>query len=273
MSSPSDIKMSASLSAAVAKCNSTEEITELLHAEAIKQGLAKRNPEDPNFLTVVPESERVPATLTKEITVNGKTYEISASGQDGEVGLARAEGEFYKQMFTPPAAEQPARDSETGRFVSSAAPLSAVDIARNSELRSQLVQGIISPEDYILQTGTYERFAQDREDKKAFDEQQSAISSWSQATSQFKEVHSDWQGGDDNLAQRVSQKLVDLGLQDTPSVASLETAIIAIQREDAASSTEARVRDAKSPDELFAALGREKYPVRSSDTGGGFFHR
>jgi hypothetical protein len=252
MSTPSEIKMTPALQAKIAACKTTEEMQEFLHQASIDQGIAVRSIDDPNQLLSVPENERPPATISKTITVNSKTYEISG---ENETELARAEADCYRQIFAPPA-EQP-RD-ESGRFVSSVPARTPEDSARVAELRMQMIRGEISGEEFLLQSGEFQRVQQVQNEQREFNEQNQFRNSWTDATTEFKSNHSDWKGGVE-LTNRVGEKLIELELSDNPSAESLESAWAAIQAEDSEAATTEKLANAQSPDAVLEALGRNKY--------------
>jgi hypothetical protein len=258
MSSPSPVKLSKAQELKISQATDPHAIAEMVRGFAVENGVAARDSDprgDSNLLYEVPADQRPPEMLSKTITVNGKTYEISASAAEGEAGLARAEAEVYRSIITP--VEQP-RDPDSGRFTSTLSARTPEDVARIAELRGQLIRGEIDAEFFLQASGEFDRAAETREQKRAWDVGKQIVDGWASASEAFKRGEGrDWPG--EVAMPRMQELLIERGYSESPSVEALNECWQIMRDESATESAEARIAEAQSPDAVLEALGRDKY--------------
>jgi len=235
---PSDsaIKVTPSLEERLAKATSAE-IPEILKQAAIDQGLAKRD-WDPSILVPAEQS----ATFKKSFTINGQTRTIEGAT---ELELAQAETVLFKSLMDAPApaaaAAEPARGTD-GRVVNAE---NAVDV---EELRMQMIQGTITPEEFVARAGIIERVVDQRAER-------ATVTGWETATASFlnSPEGQNWPGG--AALSRIQQILTANHLEDAEDkLEALKSAWLFMQQQDYETQINEKLRTA-TPDELREAIG------------------
>ena len=217
------VTMNAELAKAVAGATDTETIKAALLAEAAKQQTAA---EDAAAVTAEAEAkaaaEKAEAakhaaeiqTYTRVETIGGREVNFEASN---ELELERMVNNAYKVAYAlQPGTEEP----EVSQVDPAAAQKAAEEKAEaQSELELKFKRGEVTAAEYIKQSGIMESYLADQgisidAMKGAIEKTQNSQyeESWAQATTEFLK-HSDWPGGDRNLAL-ISDKLIVLGLAD-----------------------------------------------------------
>jgi hypothetical protein len=245
-------RFDADFETAIANAASAEEIKKLMTEKALATlpRVIHRDYYDPSVI-VVDEKELAKVVpqqrLAKTITVNGNSYTVEGST---ELELAQSESRLFKELLSPEATQrtEQSRDSQTGRYVPAEPAQTPEEIARVAELRMAMVRGDLSPEEFLVQSGSYERYSQRRENEKVF-------TGWKSATDEF--LHStegaDWPGGQDML-NRMGEKLLSLGYDGNPSAESLVRAWEIIKAEDYETEIGKKASEARNPYELKNAL-------------------
>ncbi len=255
----------------IAAATSGEQIKEILREAAIKQNLVVPDIYDPNVLLPV-EPGSAPRSFAKTVTVNGQKTVLEATT---ELDLAQRETEFYRQLFAQPAAgaEQP-RDSQ-GRFtadhsrnanqhrtlpdtVRSDDP--AAEAARQADLRTKMLSGAITVDQYMVQSGAVERALSEAGISPAALREvsdQRYQQSWQASVDEFLKS-SDWPGGQENL-KLLGEKLIEMNATDTPSVEVLQRAYVDLKRANRLTANpetvlERKLADCKTPAEIREAL-------------------
>jgi hypothetical protein len=151
--------------------------------------------------------------------------------------------------------------NERGQFVS------ADDIAAKVELELRFKRGDIDAATYLAESGAIDQYLASQgitlqDLKQNADKNYEA--NWEASTTTFLSRHPEWVGGQENL-QRMGETLSSLGLTDSPSVESLEAAYAELRSQNriaenpevrAARDQDERIANARTPEELRAALGR-----------------
>jgi len=215
--SPADsaIKVNSTLEEKIFNAKTSVEVSELLRAASVEQGLAVSDRFDPTILLPVDRpAPGTPRSFAKSVTVDGEKHIFESATEEGANAKLLA---FIRESANDPA-ERP-RDSESGRFVAARTELDAVAAA---DLEIKLRTGQISTETYLAESGAIERHLENLgvsvESLKAASAQ-TYQQSWQQATETFLKT-SDWPGGDENL-KIASRLMSENGLQDKPSVETL----------------------------------------------------
>ncbi len=185
--------------------------------------------------------------LRRRFVVDGR--EIILEGAS-EAELNEKEIEMHRQLQAAPKDEQTQRRNDRGQFVS------AEDAAADAVVENYLQRRGIDPADL--------KEVSDRGYTRA----------WEQSAEEFRSHHRDWAGGQQNM-QRLGEIVFELGLQDSPTAASLERAYAEMQRrglyatdteEAAAARAEAQIGTALSVEDI-RALGHRALglpPVNSN---------
>jgi hypothetical protein len=156
--------------------------------------------------TNTPQPKQFITMVTKP---DGTTEPIEGDTELESLQKANAYYRSLRSGETPAAAAQPAKPQ-----LSVEEQRAAVEEA---EIRLKLMRGELSPET-ALDTYLSSRGIDIQEIQNKQVEQ-----SWATAVDAFKERHADWEGGTANL-ESMMKALEELGLADSPSVASLEQA-------------------------------------------------
>jgi hypothetical protein len=282
--SPSSIRTTPELEKLINAATSGAEIQEILHQEAVRQGLVTRDI-DPSELLVTQkaldlEAGRFSQPLTRTITVNGTVHTLE--GAD-EAALVRAELELFKQVFANAKTADPTRD-ERGRFVAdgkrdeAAAQREAAEAVRQSDLELKFKRGEITTAQYLADSGAIEQHLASQGIDMDVLRNASVTQSWEAAVIEFKNSPegSSWEGGPENL-KFISDAIKEHNLIDTPDKVGALVAIYRdmkangqvvpnadLQRQVAESERDKAIRAARTPEELKAA-------ARIGQTAGGTF--
>ena len=221
---------------------------EFLHNWEAEHGyIAKRDPGDLNYHEVV----QTPAPTPKfSIKIGNETFygnspeELSANSQDAIV----------KQIEAGNAARAAAGDvvarNPNGTFAKQPSATDGLDRITNGLVTNALQEELgISPEE-LQESVMYTR--QDRKD----------VASWAKATQDFLKVSPDYPGGED-LKNRMSKRVIELGLVDSPSAASFRKAYDSLVAEDNLAESLQKVTDPQQMRELLGITGREQDRLRN----------
>jgi hypothetical protein len=196
---------------------SAGEIEAYLHAEAEKQGLVQKDACNPSVLIPTALANNAPRKLAKVITINGTKHIIE--GAD-EAEVAANEAALYRHIFAPKNTTQQDQQREAnGRFTSPAdKQAQEAEAVRLAKVEQDYRAGILSTDDYLLQSGAIDRALTARQQQE-----QSYAQSWAQSVEQFL-ASSDWPGGKENM-KILGQILAENNLTDAEDkVAALQTA-------------------------------------------------
>lgn len=232
-----------------------EDIAAYLHDQEVAAGLRSVDPMNPD---VRHEVERVAQLFTASITVDGKSYTFSG---DNQADVDRQQIEFFKSTFSSSQPSQVRTTNDTvartadGRFA-------------REERQPSLTQGLDDVTGGLVAKALAAEGISLDDLKAAVAEKQAdkrVVSSWAQATIDFKNQHPDWEGGE-NMVELIGTKLAELGLTNQPSARSIQAAYDALVAE--ATQYEA-LRDAKTPEEIKTILGtraREEARIRRGNS-------
>jgi hypothetical protein len=184
---------------------SIEEMKDILHSAAVDQKLAVPDAIDSSILHETGLAMNAPKKFTRSITVaadggNKKTYTLEANSPEE---LQATEVQFWRELTAPPQGQEQQRDS-AGRFV-----------AEDPVIAEQV-------ETWLRRRGLDPEYLQEAAGK-------GYLRSWEAATEVFKQRHPEYQGSEENV-QRFGEAIIRLGLDDSPSVESLEAAYEELQR-------------------------------------------
>ena len=281
----SAIRTSPELEKLINAATSGAEIQEILHQEAIRQGLFAQAEKDPSILLPTQkaldmEAGLVVQPLTRTVTVNGVAHTLE--GTD-EASLTRAEVELYKHVFANAKTADPTRD-ERGRFAADGkrdedvAQREAAEAVRQSDLELKFKRGEITTARYLADSGAIEKHLANQGIDMDVLRNTTVAHSWEAAVIEFKnsEIGSSWEGGPENL-QYVRDQIEIYNLIDTPDKVGALRAIYLdmkangkvvpnadVQRQVAESERDKAIRAARTPEELKAA-------ARIGQTAGGTF--
>ena len=275
--SPSKLEkhMTPEMEAAIAACDSAEEITALLHATEAQLGFRKADALNPSLLLEVTEPVAQRETAYIEVGGQKKWYEWDTA--DGDAGKTAAQLESMREIFGEGQQQQQqtqkqqttekeywiAQDPTTGKFRDSFGRWvpddlvkryyaernqSAIEASQEADLKMRLMRGEISLTDALEQV----------ENKVLARREQR---SWAESTELFLNSPAGemWPGGEANL-ERLGNKLAELGLTGAPSVESLAAAWQSMQEEDAA--VEQQKADAGFALDFPMYVARAARPVR-----------
>jgi len=253
----SAIKVTRSLEEKIAAATSLAEIETLMHQAALSQRLVQPDVFDETILHAVDPSG-APQTLTKRIVVNDVEHLIN--GADASE-LAHNEAALFRRLFSEKSdatdRTEPARDSQTGRFLHTEPELQETDeAARIAELQLKMLRGEITGDQFLAESGAFQRYEARRENQQ----NQQIIGAWKFSVEEF--LHSpagaDWPGGE--MLQRMSETLESMGVERSPSVDALSRAWEHIKQHDFENSVREQAESCNDPYTLKAVL----QPNRSS---------
>jgi hypothetical protein len=249
--SPADsaIRVSKTLEEKIAAATSQAEIETLMHDAARAQQLVRPDLFDETILIPVDPSERsaAPQRFTKTVTIDGTFHTINGNSAED---LSAAEVALYREVFSQPSdatnRTEPARDSQTGRFLPAPEPeQSDADLARETALEIQFRNGSITMAEFIEKSGAIERYEARRET-------QQIIGGWQESVSEFlnSPAGADWPGGTD-MMKRIGEVLQEkMGVEREPSAENLARAWAIIKQEDFEKSIRKQAETTNDPYEL-----------------------
>jgi hypothetical protein len=251
------IKVTPSLEQEIADAKSTSEITAALHRAALSQGIVEKDPFDKDgtdWSTMHVIERPQPRAFATVVTIDGVKHVLEA-GTEQE--LLAKETELYRAALAAPAATTEQPRNSAGQFVSQA-EIDA-EAARVAELASvnpmhrieaELVERALANQGISIAT------LREVEGMKF-------QNSWAEATAEFlRTAGADWPGGEN--MDVAAQLIAENGLEDKPSAETLAAVWNHMKdnnltvENSAFAAEEARekaIRDAKTPDELRAAVG------------------
>jgi hypothetical protein len=184
----------------------------------------------------------------KQMTIDGVVVRGTQAELDG----------FMRAAFVKAQQQQddaPARDTN-GRFVKTADQgkndeAEALKAAAAADLTLKFQRGEIPPSEYLKQSGAMDEYLASKgidvnAHQKQLQDGQKYEQSWAQATADFKQTedgkHAPYGPG---FAEVIGEKLIELGLDDSPSVASLQKAYnaLAIEAEMSKENDPAKMED------------------------------
>jgi len=279
----SAIKTNADLEKRLHAAQSGAEIQEIMHQEAVRQGLCVPDEADPNVLIPTAKAEALEAgtfqNLTRKITVNGVSHILE--GAD-EADLTRAEVDFYKRVFADVKTPAEISRDEHGRFVADqgkaaeeAAAAKANDVVAKAELDLKFKRGEISTADYLAQSGAIEEYlgvsAEDLRAAATEKSHQRVTADWATATTQFMNSPEGktWPGGEANK-EKMAEILEAMGAD--PNAENLKRAyqymrennLLVASEHDVIAERDKAIRSATNAEEL-------KTAVRIGQKAGGTF--
>jgi hypothetical protein len=269
----SAIRTTPELEKLINAATSGAEIQEILHQEAIRQGLFAQAEKDPSILLPTQkaldmEAGLVVQPLTRTITVNGVAHTLE--GTD-EASLTRAEVELYKHVFANVKTADPTRDAH-GRFVADqgkaaeeAAAAEAQNAVAKAEMELKFKRGEISTADYLAQSGAIEEYlgvsAEDLRAAATEKSHQRITNDWVTATTQFMNTPEGrtWPGGEQNK-EKMAEILEQMGAD--PNVTNLKLAyqfmkdnnLLVASEHDVVAERNRRINDARTPEEMKSAV-------------------
>lgn len=227
-------KLSAEQEAHVSELTSSVEISEFMKACAVENGAFQQmEGAAPGKLVAVPQAAQAVPTASVKIgyqTFTGTQAEIDAQVRQYFIDHPQP---FHEHE------EQPARDTN-GRFTKTAADQGrhdeseALRVAAATELELKFKRGEVSAADYIAQSGVMDQYLASRGiDVKAHQAEQQTNQtyeqSWAQATAAFKQTEDGKTAPyGEGFVKVIGEKLIELGLEDSPSVDSLQRAYNAL---------------------------------------------
>lgn len=232
----SAIKVSSELEKQISETGSMGELLDALHQAALDQRLVVPDAFDNSVLLEV-ERPAIPANAphARVVVVNGVKHVLEARTEqelnEREIALYREQqsGEHAAHFRPqPPHSAAPARDPNTGKFVSSqdSDTQQRADeqrVVEMQELETQFRLGQVSPAEYLQKSGAFEDALRRRGiDPEILAEQSAAADArrWQPIVDEFL-AQSDWSGGAENL-QTMGELLLENHLE--PSVENLRQA-------------------------------------------------
>jgi len=225
---------------------SVEEQKTFWHSQEQAAGYLVPDKYRPDILHEVP---RIVTTAKFSIKIGNETFygnspeELSANSQDAIV----------KQIEAGNAARAAAGDvvarSANGRFAKQPSATDGLDQITNNLVTQALEDAGLSV-DELKDVAQHTR--QDRKD----------VSSWAQATQDFLKASPDYPGGED-MKNRMSKRVIELGLVNYPSAASFRKAYDSLVAEDNLAEAVKDVTDPQQMRELLGITGREQDRLRN----------
>lgn len=251
--SPSAIKVTKSLEDRLAACQSQPEVMAVLHEEAIQQRVVV-----PDWDETILQPTKLAQSVGKTVEINGVLHEIIGPT---EADVLAQETALYRAAMQPVAATTATEQSRdaAGRFVAAEQTpeeiaaekqAAAAETARQADLSFQMKLGNISIDQYLEQSGAIEKHLAQREFRNN-------EAGWKSATDEFlrSDEGANWPGGDAAL-QRMGELLQANDLTEaTDKLQALKDAWAFIQKSDYETAASKGVADAKTPEELRAAVG------------------
>jgi hypothetical protein len=224
------MKADAALARDIQKCESHEELLDLLHASLERSGIASRDPETGQFvrrdpLTPAAQDAKAdePEKISKTETINGRA--IDFSGTEAEIELQVASARRVAEALRPTG-------SFTPRLVRTKTQAEIErDICDRAELDLQFRRGELTTQEYLERTNAVGNFLAEQ----GFDVQAAAAAQmqqgWKEATAEFLNgAGSSWPGGTKNR-EVLGLEILALGLRDAEDkVAALTQAYESMQK-------------------------------------------
>lgn len=231
--------LTAEQNAHVHELNSVEEITAYMKECAIENGVAEKLAINGSLVEgalVEPKAQPTVTIKIGGITLSGSQEEVNAQLSD-----------YYKthppqgnQPTPQPTNNQPARDEATGRFAKTPADQGAADengalkAAAAAELELKFKRGEVSTAQYIRESGVLDSYLAEKGiDVNAHQAElkagQDYAAAWAAAGAAWNQTDDGRNApGGPALVKAVGEKVVELGLQDKPSVESIQRAYNAL---------------------------------------------
>ncbi len=201
-----------------------DEIKEIMHRAGIRQNLIKPDWDESLFIEIEQPAPSEAERYSKTVEIAGKPM-VFEGASELEVERAVSQALQIASVLQEPVKEQP-RDEATGRFVSEA------DAFKKSELELKWRRGEIDSATYLRESGAVDEYLASRGIPVEELQQVAGKNSerqWETSTQEFLQRNPDWVGGQENM-KRIGETIIALGLQDSPSVASLEAAYAELRR-------------------------------------------
>ncbi len=235
-----NLPLSAEISAAINKAESTDEIQ-----AALTSARETKPPE-----SVIASPPPPPELFTDTFIIGGKEVEISGADAGEVLRQYKAAMTAYDLGRREVEPQQPTAPVKTAEEIQ----------ADKFELESSFRLGKISAKEYLEKSGAVDEYFKDRgidpaEIKEVLNERKGAkaVKSWEQATTEFttkfNESGTPWPGGP-RVLDLMGKTLVEMGLTDKPSPDSLQQAydhltkkgwdLVEIGKEDAAAAAPAK---------------------------------
>jgi hypothetical protein len=236
---------------------SPDSISAYIHGLEVDAGLRVRDAWNPEIIHLAeqPAETPAPAATPVSVSVGGMTFSGSQQEVDAQMlayfRAASARGELTTTNDTTP------RD-EKGRFAREPQHPNTDEGTRAADkalLELKYKRGEIDTASYIQQSGALDDYLQQvGVDVQGFKQNQREVQNWASATQEFLAgpLGADWPGGGPEVIEAIGQKISELGLENSPSAASLRKAWDSLQADADAF---AAVQNATSREELDEALG------------------
>lgn len=225
----SPIKLTPEQEAEVMQLTSVEQISQYMRDAALEQGLVNQlEGAHPGVLVDVPTSQRPPQVSAK---IGDETF----TGTAEQVQKAVSDFLTTKNAERVAAPNEPARDPQTGRYTNDQGrhdETEATHVAAAAELELRWKRGEITGAEYLEKSGAMDQYLAARGiDVAAHQAQlqdgQKYEQSWADAAKAWLGQHPDWEGGEVRKAE-VAKRIQALGLDDSPSVDSINRAVAAL---------------------------------------------
>lgn len=230
----SAIKVTPDVEAKLTTLVSSDEIRAYLAEVAVEQQLVTRDRFSPDIL-IPTEPGTAPRTFGRVLNINGFEHTVEAPS---EIELERRVNALLRETFesgNTPSGAAPARDANTGRFVSAedrgkADEVRQAEILRQSEVELKFKRGELSTADYLARSGAIERHLESQgisveelRTSTAEKQNQRFTQSWATATEEFLKspAGADWPGGEANKVKLGQILQANPELADQPSVETL----------------------------------------------------
>jgi hypothetical protein len=209
-----------------------------LHELEVSRGYRVADELNPSVLHEITPVEAEPVKQIS-MTIDG----VAVVGTQAEIDIAMKAAFLKNAQHTPQATDDaPLRDAATGRFARQDAQPSTTNAA--DKITNSLVTRALQEELGISAEELQASVAQIREGNQI-------VTGWAAATQEFLKSAPDYPGGDE-LQQRMAARLIELGLAEKPSAASIRKAYDSIAAE---AEQYLKLQKATSPDEIAEILG------------------
>jgi|ERR1700691_1007818 len=269
--SNSPIRVTKQMEEALAECFSAEDIKRVMRDALLEQNLVEKDPYDQNILHVREEATPA-ASATRfgaKVTINGKVHVAEGATQaEADAKIA----EVIRGATTHLRDDAGRFTNDQGRADEAAAKAAEQEIVRKSDLELRFKRGEIDTATYLAESGAVGDFfakkgiaLEDVEAAAQIAAGERITQSWSEATTEFMNSAEGkiWPGGEDNKLKLI-EVIAAMGATDAPNAENLRRAAVYMRENNLfvgnpEAEREQAILDAKTPEELAAALHGEKY--------------
>lgn len=277
----SPLKITPEMEKALAEAIHPSDITRIMHDGLKNQGFVDADPFDPSVLHVREEAAHAAAPATRfgaKVTIDGKVHVAEGATQaEADAKIV----EVIRAATHPTTRDDQGRFSATqGRTDEATAKAIEQELLRKSELELKFKRGEIDTATYLAESGAIEQHLASQGIDMDVLRKATVTPSWEKATTAFlnSPAGSDWPGGEANKL-KMAQLIEENGLADAPDKTAAMAAVYGymkanhlivpneeIARQTAESERDKAIREARTPEELKAA-------VRIGQSSGGTFFR